>query len=93
MKVHLRHSESFNFLYISCKICQNGTVIFLMKKMQFKILLFIIVLLETLAKYKALQEEMEKYKHDLDEARSIIEELQKQLSETTVSKISITPLS
>ena len=56
-----------------------------------KLYFFIIFILETLAKYKALQEEMEKYKHDLDEARSIIEELQNQLTETTVStfKISI----
>ena len=36
-------------------------------------------------KYKALQAEMENYKHDLDEARRTIEELQKQLLETTVS--------
>ena len=40
---------------------------------------------ETLQKYKALQAEMEKYKHDLDEARRTIEDLQKQLLETTVS--------
>ena len=42
---------------------------------------------ETLQKYKALQAEMENYKHDLDEARRTIEDLQKQLLETTVSCI------
>ena len=40
---------------------------------------------ETLAKYKALQEEMEKYKTDLDDARQTIDDLQRQLQETQVS--------
>jgi len=41
---------------------------------------------ETLQKYKALQAEMENYKHDLDEARRTIEDLQKQLLETTEAR-------
>ena len=40
---------------------------------------------ETLAKYKALQEEMEKYKTDLDDARQTIDDLQRQLQETQVN--------